>query len=70
MFLKIIAYLTNLSHLRGIPGVSAWVGSRRWARIIARYLTCTRFRKSHDGQGILVCVWAKSVLRLFHMILK
>ena len=23
-----------------------------------------------DGQGILVCVWAKSILRLFHMILK
>ena len=22
-----------------------------------------------DGQGILVCVWAKSILRLFHMIL-
>ena len=38
MFLKIIAYLTNLSHLRGIPGVSAWVGSRRWARIIAWWL--------------------------------
>ena len=38
MFLNIIAYLTNLSHLRGIPGVSAWVGSRRWARIIAWWL--------------------------------
>lgn len=35
MFLKIIAYLTYLSHLRGIPGVSAWVGSRRWARLLA-----------------------------------
>lgn len=35
MFLKIIAYLTNLSHLRGIPGVSAWVGSHRWARLLA-----------------------------------
>ena len=22
-----------------------------------------------DGQGILVCIWAKSILRLFHMIL-
>lgn len=35
MFLKIIAYLTNLSHLRDIPGVSVWVGSRRWARLFA-----------------------------------
>lgn len=35
MFLNIIAYLTYLPHLRGIPGVSAWVGSHRWSRIIA-----------------------------------
>lgn len=35
MFLKIVAYLTNISHLRGIPWVSAWVGSRRWARLFA-----------------------------------
>ena len=35
MLLKIMAQLVNLSHLRGIPGVSAWVGSRRWARLFA-----------------------------------
>lgn len=35
MLLKTMAQLVNLSHLRGIPGVSAWVGSHRWARLFA-----------------------------------
>ena len=35
MFLKIMDQLINWSQLRGIPRVSAWVGSHRWTRIIA-----------------------------------
>ena len=35
MFLNIIVYLTNISHLRGIHGVSAWVGSHLWERLLA-----------------------------------
>ena len=31
MFLGKMAWLADWSHLRGIPRVSAWVGSRRWA---------------------------------------
>ena len=30
-----MAWLADWSHLRGIPRVSAWVGSRRWARLLA-----------------------------------
>lgn len=35
MFLKIMDQLINWSQLRGIPRVSAWVGSHRWTRITA-----------------------------------
>ena len=35
MFLGKMAWLADWSHLRGIPRVSAWVGSRRWARLLA-----------------------------------
>ena len=38
MFLGKMACLADWSHLRGIPRVSAWVGSRRWARLLAWWM--------------------------------
>lgn len=35
MLLKIMAQLVYWSHLGNIPGVSTWVNSHRWARILA-----------------------------------
>ena len=35
---KVLELFLNVLQLRGIPRVSAWIGSRRWARIIAWWL--------------------------------
>lgn len=39
--------LLRSAHLYGIPKVSEWVGSRVWARMIAWWVSLSRFWLSH-----------------------